>query len=138
MGLPDQQHALNVTKTAIQLSAGAPDINRKLLVRSCLLHDVGRVRGDLSTADKVIAVLAHRLFGRRAADWGRTGGKGSRLQNIRHALYVYYNHAELGARKLAEIGTPSEVIEIVRKHHGVPAEDDSPELRILREADNLH
>lgn len=137
MNLPDQRHALNVAYTALELVRNKPGIDTELLVKVALLHDVGKVRGDVSTMDKILTVIAHRFAPRWAEGWGRRG-RGSKLANLRHAVHTYYHHPEQSAEMLAAIGSREEIVEIVRRHH----EDQQPgepfELAILRQADDLH
>jgi len=108
-----------------------------LLVRCALLHDVGKVRGDVSTWDKVLTVLAHQLAPNWAKQLGRYG-KAGRLANIRHAFYIYFHHAERGAEMLTTAGADSQLISIIRRHHKGPNDEDSSELRILKQADSLN
>jgi HD superfamily phosphodiesterase len=49
MNLPDQRHALNVTYTALRLAQNKSGLNLAALTKGALLHDVGKVRGDVST-----------------------------------------------------------------------------------------
>ncbi len=136
MNLPDQRHALNVAYTAMKLARNWPGIDRQLLLRCALLHDVGKVRGDLSTFDKIITVLAHKSSPRWARSWGRYG-RGNKLLNVRHAFYIYFHHGERSAVMLRALGLEQEAA-IVAKHHEAPADDDLPELVLLRQADELH
>ncbi|MBP2644894.1 MAG: metal dependent phosphohydrolase [Firmicutes bacterium] len=138
MNLPDQRHALNVAYTAQKLALaykGAVDAG--LLVRCALLHDVGKRRGDVSTWDKIITVLIHKLFSERAKHWGRYG-RGGKIANIRHAVYIYFHHPERSVDFLQSIGTKENVIDIVRRHHAMPRQNDPVELNLLRQADDLH
>jgi putative nucleotidyltransferase with HDIG domain len=137
MNLPDQYHALQVARTARRLAAGRADIDRELLVRSALLHDVGKVKGDVSTFDKTVAVLAHRLVPEKAEGWGRLG-RGGRIANLRHALHVYFHHPARGAALVAAAGGDERLTDIIARHHQSPAAGDPPELALLREADALH
>ena len=137
MSVPDQRHTLNVAYTAAKLAAQHPAADWKIAVKSALLHDVGRRRGDMSVADKVIAVLAHKLAPRWARQWAKEG-RGGFIANLRHALYIYFNHAERSARLLEIIGTERAVVDTVRKHHSAPAHGDTPDLNILRKADDRH
>jgi putative nucleotidyltransferase with HDIG domain len=137
MNLPDQRHALNVAYTALTLSEGKRGINRVVLLKSALLHDVGKVKGDISIVDKIITVLADTMVPAWGERWGRYG-KGGRLDNLRHAFYIYFHHPERSAAMLREIGVQAEIIAVIARHHKAPAEDDPPELMILRKADNRH
>lgn len=137
MNLPDQRHALNVAYTACELAENIAAIDKRVLIKSSLLHDIGKVKGDVSTVDKILTVLAHKFTGNWAKRWGRYG-RGSKAANLRHAFYVYFNHPRRSADLLKSINEDPLIIEIVSKHHEAPAKDDPPELTILRIADNMH
>lgn len=137
MNLPDQRHALNVAYTALQLAQQQPNADLNILVKSALLHDVGKVKGDVSTFDKILTVMAHKIIGKQVKLWGKPG-RGSKLANLRHAVYTYFYHPQRSAELLNSIDEDPLIVEIVSKHHKAPAENDPPELRILRMADNMN
>lgn len=137
MSLPDRRHCLNVAYTAVELAASSTGIDRSTLIKASLLHDVGRRHGDVSTTDKVIAVLSRALFGSRIFAWGKKG-RGGKVDNLRHALYVSANHAQISAELLRAAGTETAVICLVADHHKPAATADSAELTLLRAADNLN
>lgn len=131
----DQCHVLHVERTAEEMAAREhlPREERALLARCALLHDVGRVRGDLDVMGKVFAVLVmHGLpaVGRRMmcrdahVPWRKLG----------HALYVYRHHPAIGAAKLRAAGLAEEAA-IIAQHHEPPSLLDPPVLRILKAAD---
>lgn len=137
MNVADQRHVLNVAYTALQLAEGQPTINTVLLIKCALLHDVGKIKGDVSTFDKILTVIGHKFLYKKTKKWARLG-RGSRLSNIRHAFYIYFNHGDRSAAMLQAIGESSQVIEFVAKHHKTPADDDPLELILLRQSDNIH
>ena len=137
MDRPDHRHVLNVAHTALQLAQHQLTIDINLLVKCALLHDVGKIKGDVSTIDKIITVMGHKLSPRWAKQWGRLG-RGSKLDNLRHAFYIYFNHAKRSATMLREIDSTPQMVEIVAKHHEAPADCDPLELVILRKSDDLH
>ena len=136
----DQYHALHVARTAMQLWDELPETEqsksekgRAFLLRCALLHDTGRVRGDMDIWGKVFCVLMAKLapeYSRQAAE----RGKKKQSSAISHALYVYFHHAEIGAAKLCTAGLAAEAAIIVRHHQPVKAEDPLI-LKLLREAD---
>jgi hypothetical protein len=139
MSLPDQYHSLQVAYTAVKLSqqaAAAFAVSQDRLIRCALLHDVGKTAGDMSIMDKIVAVLAYNMFPDLAKKWGRYG-KGSSLDNLRHAFYIYLYHAERSRDQLLSLGL-IELAEIVAEHHKAPTENDPPELLLLRKADDLN
>lgn len=135
MGVPEQRHSFNVAYRIGQLAAGSSDGERLLAVRSALLHDVGKKRGDMSIPDKVFTVLADRFCPRLAHRWAQTGISGF-WGKRRQALYVYYFHAERGADLLKTTDTETAVIEIVRRHHDISLSEDCRALQYLRQADS--
>ena len=138
MNLPDQPHAIRVAQSALVLAQRVrEDVDTELLLRGALLHDVGKVYGDVSTADKVITVIGHKFAPRMMRSWGREG-RGSRLDNLRHACYVYFHHPRRSAEFLKEIGAEKELIELVFHHHEPMVHGERIELTLLRQAEELH
>ncbi len=123
MSTVDQAHCLNTAHTIEKIAGEGTDKN--FLIRCALLHDVGRVKGDMSIAGKIFCVLVH-TFSPKLAD--KLEIRGNR------EIYVYRHHAELGAEKLQKIGLLKES-EIVAAHHSPEKIDDPPELKLLRSAD---
>lgn len=137
MNLPDQRHALNVAYTALELAGEQKQVDQELLIKCALLHDVGKIKGDVSTADKIITVILDKATPAWAKSWGRQG-RGGKLANLRHAVYIYYHHAARGAAMLCEAGMPPQLTEIIAKHHEAPTVGEPSELTLLRTADNLN
>ena len=128
----DQYHALHVARTSMILWQQQPSGDKALLLRAALLHDVGRVQGDMNIMGKVAAVLLKHYFPAKAKQLGETG-KGW----LGHIMYVYYQHPEIGAMKLENIGMTAEAA-LIRCHHAPAAENEPPELKLLRAADELN
>lgn len=140
MNVPDQRHCLNVAYTIIEYftSGSFRDINRTVVIKAALLHDIGRRCGDVSTVDKILAVAARSMLGSEILQrWGRLG-RGGVLENLRHAFYVSAWHPQIGADLLRSVGSEESVIQLVRCHHDPPDLTDSRELRLLRYADDLN
>ena len=127
MDVVDQYHSLHVAYTierfVIEDSQG---IDREFLIRCALLHDIGRVKGDMSTFGKVFVVLISAFLPSFA---DKLELQGNRL------LYIYRHHAEIGAKKLQDAGLYKEA-KIVARHHLPPSDDDPRELKLLRIADD--
>lgn len=139
MNLPDQQHSIRVACSALTLAADSPQpVDVEMLIKAALLHDSGKEKGDVSTFDKVLAVLLHAAMGDRARDLAKPG-RGSRLDNIRHALYIYFHHPERSAAKIRTAGSNERISAIVAQHHNKNlAKDASPELILLQKADEMN
>lgn len=135
MAVADQYHALQVAKTALRLAERQQGVERELLRTAALLHDVGKLRGDISTLDKIITVLVYALSPRTGRMLARPG-RGGKIANLRHAFYIYGHHARRGAKLAAQAGVAAPVVEWIRRHHRNLTADDPPELRLLQAADN--
>lgn len=126
MSTADQFHSLNVAYTIERVVIeDKKNIDRNFLIRCALLHDVGRVKGDLNIFQKVFVVLVTKFAPNFAEKLERNGN---------HSIYVYHHHAEIGARKLQKLNLFRES-KVIAKHHSPPDKDDSEELRLLRLAD---
>ena len=126
MSIPDQFHSLQVAYTIERfVIEDKKNIDREFLIRCALLHDCGRVRGDMSIAGKVFTVLVTNLFPTFADKLELGGNK---------LIYIYRHHAEIGARKLQKLSLYKEA-KIIARHHSPPTEKDPKELKLLRLAD---
>ena len=127
MGLIDQFHSLQVAYTIERLIIeDKQGINKEFLIRCALLHDIGKINVKTSVWDKVFAVLVTTFLPRLADKLELNGNR---------AIYIYRNHAELGGQKLQKMGLFQEA-KIIARHHSPPRDDDSPELKLLRLADD--
>ena len=136
MDVVDQRHALYTAYTALELARGKDGVDGMFLVRIALLHDIGRMKGDLGLWGKVFAVLMHDFSPRLAQRCAHPAKEGC-LAFFRRALYVYYHHAEVGSEKLLRLGHAKEAA-AVRLHHKPASSSDSIELCLLRKADSMN
>ena len=127
MDVVDQYHSLHVAYTLERfVIEDTHGVDREFLIRCALLHDIGRVKGDMSTLGKVFVVLLSAFFPKVADNLELKGN---------HWIYIYRHHAEIGAKKLQDAGLYKEA-KIVAKHHSLPSDDDPRELKLLRIADD--
>ena len=137
MSVQDQFHCRRVAEDGIRLAEGRTDVDRRFLIRCALLHDVGRRWGDVSTWDKIAAVLLHYFFPEQTRAWAREG-RGNRLENLRHALHVSACHPQRGIALLRPIGGEPELLVVIGAHHESPTIKDPPALALLQRADDMN
>lgn len=140
MAPADQRHCLDTAKSALgQEAAKSLDSEEfRLLLRSCLLHDVGKAAGDLGVWSRsIITMLLACSEGlvRRLAAYGANQQAGSFLW----ACYVHFQHPARGARWLADVGAERELLELVLYHHEDCYPGNNPLLLdILRRCDEMN
>ncbi len=80
--------------------------NRNLLIKSALLHDIGKITKRLNVIDKSIIVILNKL----------TNGK---LKNIKKSkkIQCYYNHSSYGYEILKDMIENEIILDIVKNHH---------------------
>lgn len=149
MNRADMRHSLNVLTTALEFFDGSfqaadfpylykqdSDGLRQLLIRCCLLHDIGRGR-CMGPVRKALAVVLSRLF----PVWSRQYGRCDSQSYVRSILYRYYHHGEVGAELLRQLGMTAEA-SIVALHHKKGLGNMLPENRkilvILKKSDGLN
>ncbi len=129
MSTADQYHCLRTAYTIERLVIqDKKGIDREFLIRCALLHDVGRVKGDIGIFGKIFTVLVTYLMPKFADKLELQGNK---------QIYIYRHHAEIGGRKLQQIGLFREA-KIIAKHHAPPTPNDPYELKLLRLADEAN
>ena len=80
--------------------------NRNLLMKSALLHDIGKITKRLNVIDKSIIVILNKL----------TKGK---LKSIKKSkkIQCYHNHSSYGYEILKDIIDDTVILDIVKNHH---------------------
>ncbi len=126
----DQQHAVAVAKELLAKYGYRPGQHTEMLVQTALLHDIGKVSGDLRPLARLLVGLVRRIAPGLRHRWADlSGGPFSR------ACYVDLHHAARGAYMAKTFGIRQEVAAIIGAHHDPPRPDESNILTRLRQAD---
>lgn len=122
LSISEQRHCLNVAYGCIfELP------NNKLLVRAAILHDVGKIRSNLSLINKALIVIA---LGLNVND--------KYLPNfLKQALHFKLNHPEIAYEILTEIITDNQLLMLVKNHH-TPEKFQTQEMDLLIHFDNMY
>ena len=95
------------------------------LIRAGLLHDIGKIGGDVTLWQRVAIVLVQRLspkLARALAERGKEDlvrgfARSSWGARWRRAFYTQSVHAERGAAMAKMWGVEEEVLQLIRWHH---------------------
>jgi hypothetical protein len=131
-GPADQRHSLEVMRSLRAGRPGDPD-----LLAAALLHDVGKTRIRLGVLERSLAVLIGGIAPGLARRWGRGQPAG-----LRKAFAARAQHADWGATMAQAAGSTARVVRLIQHHqdsHQPPlAAEEIEQLRLLRQADDLH
>ncbi|MGE5552257.1 MAG: HDIG domain-containing metalloprotein [Bacteroidota bacterium] len=126
----DQKHSLAVAKTILAKRGFQTGVSIEPLVQAALLHDIGKVQGDLTPLSRLCVGLLKRVAPKLRAKWAkRSGGWFER------ACYVDLHHPGRGAYMARTFGVSPEVVAVIKAHHEPPRPGEPRLLTYLREAD---
>ena len=131
MSVMDQRHTLRVAryiarKAVFQL--GIADLHE--LIQAALLHDAGKIKGEILWIYRLPVRLVRELFPRLQKRWAER----DKSRSFRYALYVDLVHATRGAYMAESLGLPAKVVSLLKRHHDPPSRTFEPELSLLQEA----
>ncbi|GAB6157542.1 HD domain-containing protein [Desulfotomaculum varum] len=137
MDRPTQTHCIRVARTCLKLlkSHQTLEVNEYILLKSALLHDVGKPAHLIKTRDRVLIVALSTL-----APWLHQYVLHGKLGQGRfyRAAVAHANHCLAGARMAEQANLPPAVIFLIANHHRQEQAGDPPELALLRQADALN
>jgi putative nucleotidyltransferase with HDIG domain len=80
--------------------------NKEILIKTALLHDIGKIKKRINVIDKSIIVILNKL----------TKGKLKKVKKSKK-IQCYYNHSEYSYEILKTIIDDELLLEIVKNHH---------------------
>lgn len=122
LSVQDQKHSVKVAMD-VEKECTRLNIDGKELIKTALLHDIGKVYKKLNVIDKSMLVLADKF----------TSG---RIRNITSSkkIDVYYNHGNIGFEILKNYGLSERSLYLIKNHHSNINGD--LELEILKRCDS--
>lgn len=128
MSAIDRKHAVRVSLRAAAMARSDPSLTesgRRALIRAGLLHDIGKVHGEIGLLDRVAVVVLWRVapgIAKRLVAWGREEhARGAKapwlLGGLCRAFYAQAVHAERGAAMAKQAGVEETVVDLIRLHH---------------------
>jgi len=130
MSFSDQKHAVTVARYLLSEKVDTQGANLRPLIKGALLHDVGKVKGEIAWWNRILVGLIRRFFPRLRTKWGKRGEGG-----LNHALYVDLHHPSRGAYMAESLGIDPTVVSLIKHHHDEPNERTNLELALLQNAD---
>lgn len=125
----DKKHCINVAKhiqkeiTKEKFEKENKKFTYDNLIKTALLHDIGKTYKSLNLMDKSILVLLDKF----------TKGSLKKYSNIKK-VYVYYNHGEEGYKLLKNMDYDNNFLRVIRHHHN--KDIDCPYVKIIKEFDD--
>ncbi|GAB6180745.1 HD domain-containing protein [Desulfotomaculum defluvii] len=136
MDRPTQTHCVRVAKTCLLLSSDNHDsINRTLLIKAALLHDIGKPAKVIRTIDRVFIVLLGALVSKTPRDLLKQINNTGRFAK---ALSAHLEHPQRGAKMAREHNLHPDIIYLIKHHHRETVLSIPAELSILKKADELN
>ncbi|HBL35438.1 MAG TPA: hypothetical protein DD734_08320 [Firmicutes bacterium] len=130
MSYADQKHAVNVGRYLLSDKIDTTGADLKLLIKAALLHDVGKVKGEIAWWNRIIVGVIRRFFPKLRQKRAKRGEAG-----LGHALYVDLSHPDRGAYMAQSLGIDPTVVSLIKHHHDPLNEQASLELALLQIAD---
>lgn len=107
----DKYHCLRVCKDSLSfLDDKNIKFDKDKVAKAALLHDIGKSKYHLNLIEKSTIVLLDKF----------SNGKLKKYDNIKQ-INIYYNHPKIGYEMLKKQNYDKELLEVVRYHHEVKA-----------------
>jgi putative nucleotidyltransferase with HDIG domain len=135
MSKADQRHSLAVAQMILDQAAYLRGVKIKALVKAALLHDIGKIEGDFNWLSRLFVGLIRRINPTLRGKLAITNPD-TIWEKVKYGCYVDLVHPARGAHMAKIFGIEPAVVEMIRRHHDPPRENQSPELTWLQTADN--
>lgn len=127
----DQQHSLRVLRLLKQQAH-----TQASLLKAALLHDIGKIRTQLTILDRCLIVLVAKLLPQKADAWGHDLREPLRW---RKAFVTKEQHPQWGATLAEAAGSDTQTVALIYWHQAKPATAPSEIthlLNLLQSADD--
>lgn len=121
----EQHHCIRVCNDALDESKDLVYIDKNKIAKIALLHDIGKIEGNLTVIDKSMLVILNKV----------TKGKLKKFSNNKK-VDIYYNHPKKSVALLKDINNYDlEFLEAIEKHHSIDT-GENKYLEIIKRCDD--
>lgn len=133
MSGPDRRHAVGVARGTVALLGDRLGQRREVLA-SALLHDVGKIESGLGTFERAFVTALAMVVGRTRL----VGSANPREKRFRRRTRLYLTHDQVGGRLLNEAGSAEMTVAWASEHHLEPSRwtIDREVAEALKESDD--
>lgn len=123
LSIHEQKHSVNVARD-VESECKINLVDSNNLVKTALLHDIGKIKVPVSIIDKSIVVILDKITKSRIKE----------LKSIKK-IYIHYNHGDEGYKILKKINENEQILFMVKNHHNKYL-NNNLELNILKKCDD--
>lgn len=124
----DIKHCVNVARdiklNESKQSMASIGLNYDQVIKSALLHDIGKAYKPLNPIDKSVLVLLSKF----------TKGKIKKFEDKSRKIYIYFNHGKEGYEMIKGNDYSEEFLKIVKEHHNYSTTNKW--LKLIRKYDD--
>lgn len=122
----EQKHSVRVAKLAIEtvkINIEYSEVNLERVIRSALLHDIGKCVGKINIFEKSIMVIADKVLKDKIKKFGSI-----------ELVNSYYNHGNMSYDLLKGHSNDEKLLFLIKNHHSNI--DSDKELNLLKYCDD--
>jgi hypothetical protein len=135
MQVIDQKHTIEMTRTLANQIASDKKLDAPALIKASLLHDCGKALYPFRVRDRVIGTLLKKFLNSFYLFLSEKGKASNKKKSLAKMIYYHYQHPRLGSELAIEVGVPALTAKLIASHQDPFYEDDTPELKLLKQID---
>jgi len=138
MQVVDQKHTVEMTRKLadqIGLDKDHKKMDVPALLKASLLHDCGKALYPFRIRDRVIGTLLKKFLNSFYLYLSEKGKNSTKKKSLAKMIYYHYQHPKLGSELANEVGAPGLTTKLIASHQDPFYEDDTPELKLLKQID---
>jgi len=138
MQVVDQKHTVEMTRKLadqITLNKDHKKMDTTALLKASLLHDCGKALYSFRIRDRVIGTLLKKFLNSFYLYLSEKGKTAVKKRSLSKMIYNHHHHPKLGAELAEAAGVAALTSKLIASHQDPFYEDDTPELKLLKQID---